>query len=478
MNDTSILIVGDIMLDKYSIGRTSRISPEAPVPVLLENPENISYKPGGAANTAVNVVAAGVDKVSLLSVCGNDENGKILLQLLCDFGVDTLRIYCDNRPTIVKHRYIAQNNQQILRVDRETADEMDAKLRHKILNGLKEYIREYDLILLSDYDKGFLEKEIAQSIICLAKESGVPVFIDVKGNQLDKYRGAALLKPNREELQGLTGKKLLTEKDISDAARNLCYAADCKYVLVTLGADGMMLVTHSEIILRIKSVAQEVYDVTGAGDTSLAYLAAGLAQGKDIIEAVKIANYAAAVQVSKVGTGIVCPQEVRDMMYGRKGGNFNKELSFYKEKGMETVEKERAEGKKLVFTNGCFDILHVGHIKYLKEAKAMGDCLIVGVNSDASVKRLKGQARPVNTLGDRLALLSALEFVDYVVAFEEDTPEELIGAVKPDVLVKGGDYRMEEIVGADYVLGYGGTVTTIPLVEGKSTTGMIEKMKR
>ncbi|MCR5099237.1 MAG: D-glycero-beta-D-manno-heptose 1-phosphate adenylyltransferase, partial [Lachnospiraceae bacterium] len=270
---------------------------------------------------------------------------------------------------------------------------------------------------------------------------------------ISKYKNATLLKPNRKELSELTGMPVATLEEAEAAAVFLCREASCKYVLATLGADGMLLVDTDGLIAKVQSAAKEVYDVTGAGDTSIAYLAAEYLMGKKIDEAMRIANIAAGIQVSKVGTSIVTPEEVASAMDGNSD-------------------------KKVVFTNGCFDILHAGHIDYLKKARALGDRLIVGLNSDASVKRLKGDQRPINTLMDRKLVLEALSFVDEVIPFEEDTPLELIKKVRPDVLVKGGDYDPDEIVGAAEVRSWGGTVMTLPFVEGKSTTAIIEKLEK
>lgn len=472
-----ILVIGDVMLDMYSIGKVNRISPEAPVPVFKENKEKNKYVPGGAANVAVNLIAAGVD-ASLFSIVGKDENGTKLVQKLVDWKVDTEYIYVDEeRPTTTKLRYIGQNNQQILRVDVEAVDEINKDKLEEILKRLEINIKQYGLFLISDYKKGFITEEISQFIISLAQRHNIPILIDVKDTNIKKYSGATVLKPNKNELQLLTGRNIETEEDMILAARWLCNVAESKYVLTTLGDKGMLLVDKNGLISRISSVAQEVYDVTGAGDTTIAYLASEILRGKDIRNAMVIANYAAGIQVSKVGTSVVYPDEVKKAMQMQDGNILNKCLNMYEYHGLQEIEVLHGKNKKIVFTNGCFDILHAGHVDYLKKARNKGDILVVGINSDASVRRLKGDKRPINNIQDRCMILSALTFVDYVIPFEEDTPLELIMKVKPHVLVKGGDYTIDNIVGADFVKDHGGVVETISFVQGKSTTNIINKIK-
>lgn len=448
-----ILVIGDVMLDTYHFGDVSRISPEAPVPVFLEK-NRTRVSPGGAANVAINVAAIGVP-VDLFSAIGNDHAGDELLYLLKEAKIDTASIsILENRCTTNKIRYIAQNNQQIMRSDIEDSSEIDSCIFEDTFRKIEKNIGCYGLFLISDYKKGLLSVTFTQKIIDIAMRHGVPVYVDVKDSNIKKYSGATLLKPNRKELSDLTGMPVKTMEEVEKAAVGLCCKADCSYVLTTLGAEGMMLVDRSHKLKTIQSVAREVYDVTGAGDTSLAYLAAEIIHGHDIEYAMEISNIAAGIQVGKVGTSVVYPEEVK--------------LEF---------SKQQYGGEKTVFTNGCFDILHAGHVTYLKKARELGDRLIVGINTDASVRRLKGDSRPVNSLEDRMVVLSELNCVDDVIPFDEDTPLNLIMKVHPDVLVKGADYTIENIVGADYVMSYGGEVRTIPLLDGRSTTGIINKMK-
>ena len=340
------------------------------------------------------------------------------------------------------------------------------------LKKLEEEIDCYHLILLSDYLKGLLTYDFTQGVIHLAKEHGIPVIIDVKDPHVEKYKGAYLLKPNLKEIRELTGMPAQTDQEIIEAAETLRERCECEYVLCTCGARGMVLVGKNHEPFFIGSQVREVYDVSGAGDTTISYLAAGMANGIDMDDAVTIANVAAGIQVGKTGTSSVYMREVRDFLANEDEGTFHKILYGA---DLETFRQDNAD-KKIVFTNGCFDILHVGHKRYLQQAATLGDILVVGVNSDDSVKRLKGPERPINSEQDRTEMLCAMKFVDYVVIFEEDTPYELIKKIQPDVLVKGGDYKPEEVVGRDIVEARGGRLELIKFVDGKSTTNIINKI--
>ena len=441
------------MLDTYHFGDVTRISPEAPVPVFLEK-GMIKNTPGGAANVAINIRAMGL-QVDVFSTVGKDKAGDTLLDLLRNNGIGTCLIErLEDHLTTNKIRYIAQNNQQIMRSDVEQTEILSCDSFCAGMKAIEADVECYGLILISDYKKGFLSSELTQFLIEIGRRKHIPVYIDVKDTDLEKYKGATLLKPNRKELSDLTKMSVESLCDAGKAAIKLCERADCDYVLTTLGADGMLLADRTKVIRTIKSVAREVYDVTGAGDTTIAYLAAEILMGRNIIEAMEISNIAAGIQVARVGTSVVYPEEVK-----------------------KKLKSKAFVGKKIVFTNGCFDVLHAGHVSYLKTARALGDKLVVEINSDDSVRRLKGNGRPVNRLEDRIAVLSELECVDEVIPFDEDTPEELIERVRPDVLVKGADYSIDKIVGAEYVMSYGGEVKTIPLMEGRSTTKIINKMR-
>lgn len=473
-----ILVIGDVMLDIYHFGEIKRISPEAPVPVFSET-KDIRYVPGGAANVAVNLAAIGTT-TDLLGVIGEDEDGQKLAELMRErhIGIEQLRCV-KNRGTTRKLRYIAQDHQQILRVDKENTEPIAEDFSKEVLERLSSEIGKYSLILLSDYLKGFLTESFTQALIQLANQHKIPIFVDVKDQNVVKYRNATLLKPNRKELSELSGMEVRSKEDAIAAAQALCEITDCVYVLATLGAEGMVLVNREGLIREIQSAAREVYDVTGAGDTSIAYLSSEYVGGRSFEEAMEIANYAAGLQVAKVGTSIVYPTEVKAAMEKNTAAFFeNKFLKHYLTSDIDIFMQYHNEKKKIVFTNGCFDILHPGHITYLNQAKALGDILVVGLNSDASVRRLKGEERPINSLEDRAVMLASLAAVDFVIPFEEDTPLKLIQKVQPDVLVKGGDYTIDRIVGAKEVISRGGEVKTLPFVDGQSTTGIIEKLRK
>ncbi len=466
-----ILVIGDIMLDQYNYGTVQRISPEAPVPVLLENTKKQKSVPGGAANVAVNLKAAG-EQVSILSVTGEDENGRKLMDMLDQLPVDTSFMIIDKkRITTTKQRYIGQNNQQILRVDNETDKEVDYNLAVPMIQKLIARAEHYSVIVLSDYGKGFLSTEMIGAVQKAAEQANIPVIADVKGKDKNKYRNLFLVKPNKSELEELMGKKISTLDEVADSAIELCQELNCQYILVTCGAEGMILVNQKGKLRHIASVIKEVYDVTGAGDTVLAYVASGIANQMEVLDALVYANVAAGIQVSKSGTSPVFYEEVEAELMKNMHSKHNKII------GREEAQKLRDKiSGKLVFTNGCFDILHIGHVNYLKQAAELGSTLVVGLNSDSSVRCLKGDGRPVNNEQQRSEILAALEMIDYVVVFEEITPYELIKDIQPDVLVKGGDYQVEDIVGRDIVEQRGGSVVTIALVEGVSTTNTIRKI--
>lgn len=465
----SILVIGDVMLDNYFVGDIKRISPEAPVPVFRKKSERSVL--GGAANVAANLIAAN-QKVSMMSIIGNDENGNTLLGYFNEKGIYTDLVKKLDRTTTIKTRFLASNNQQVLRLDVEDTEPIDSKVCEELLKKLEEEIECYHLILLSDYLKGLLTPEFTQGVLKLARQHNIPAIIDVKDPHIDKYYGAYLLKPNLKEIRDLTGMPAQTDAEIIEAAEALRKQCGCEYVLCTCGARGMVLVGENHEPFFIASEGREVFDVSGAGDTTIAYLATCMANGMEMNDAVTVANYAAGIQVGKVGTSSVYLQEVRDFLSNEDNGTFHKVLH---PQDVETFRKDNAN-KKIVFTNGCFDILHVGHKRYLQQAATLGDILVIGVNSDDSVRRLKGPDRPVNSEQDRTEILCALGFVDYVVIFDEDTPYELIKKIQPDVLVKGGDYKPENVVGRDIVEARGGRLELIQFVDGKSTTNIINKI--
>ena len=456
-----ILIVGDMMLDIYHSGQVTRMSPEAPVPILhITAPDRCI--PGGACNVAMNVSASG-HTVYLAGITGIDENGDTLISLLKQAGIDCSLVQRADTDTITKARFITDRSQQLIRVDTEDPDDIEAHAdHHHMLDAIEAVLPDVSLIIISDYLKGLLTADFTQSLIRLASDHGLKTLIDVKDPVTDKYTGAWLLKPNRSELGYMTHMPVATPDEIADAAGRLRAETGCEYVLTTCGADGMVL-TAGEGSHHIPAYGQDVYDITGAGDTVIAYLAAGLADGMNIREAAELANRAAGIGVSRQGTATVSRQELTD-----------KHIADTRETAV--LPAIASSDRTVVFTNGCFDILHVGHKRYLEQARALGDRLIVGVNSDASVRRLKGPDRPINTAADRIEMLSALKCVDEVIIFDEDTPYELIDRLRPDIIVKGGDYSIDEVVGRDIVESYGGRVEIIPYVEDRSTTAIIERI--
>lgn len=465
-----ILVIGDIMLDNYYFGKSTRISPEAPVPILLE--KNNMKVLGGAANVALNLVSAN-QEVSLLSIIGNDDAGKDLLSILKEKNINCNLIVKDNdRCTTVKTRFIGQNNLQMFRFDQEKTTSLSLEVSSKLIEEYTKEIKKFELVVISDYNKGLLNIENTQKFIDIANKNNVKVLIDIKEPKYEKYKNAYIIKPNLNELADITKLKVETEEEIIIAARELQKNTNCNYVLVTKGKDGMTLVSKDDY-KNIECASREVYDVTGAGDTVISYLAVGVANNIDLYDAVNISNYAAGVKVSKMGTYAVKPEDIID--YIIDSNNVLDEEKIVTIDKLEEILKTKKD-KKIVFTNGCFDIFHVGHLRYLKESSKYGDILIIGVNSDSSVKRLKGENRPIVSEDERAELLSSLSFVSYVVLFDEDTPYEVIKRIKPDIITKGGDYDPNTVVGKDIVEEKGGKVIICPLTKEKSTTNIIEKI--
>ena len=463
----NILVVGDLMIDHYLWGSCERISPEAPVQVVDIQKETTVL--GGAGNVVNNLKALGAN-VSVSSVMGDDENGKELITMLHTIGVNTQNLIIEQtRKTSKKSRVIAVS-QQVLRYDKESKNSISQESMQKILTSLASTIAKYDAVILSDYGKGVLTQELSQGIIRLAKKHNVKVLVDPKGRDFTKYRGAYLLTPNKKEAILATGIDIKDEESLKRALIALKNECDLDVSLITLSEDG--IATYEKEVKIFPTVAKEVFDVTGAGDTVIASIAFALSVGKSLEEIAAFANLAAGVVVGKIGSATVTIDEIEDYE-----ASLHKSTSDAHIKSFEEIEKivqrYKKNGKKIVFTNGCFDILHVGHVKYLQIAKGFGDVLIVGLNSDASVSRLKGPSRPINQAQDRAYLLAALEAVDFVVLFEADTPYELIKMIKPDVLVKGGDYEGKDVVGTEFA----SELKLVDFVDGKSTTKTIEKIQ-
>ena len=463
----NILVVGDLMIDHYLWGSCERISPEAPVQVVDIAKETTVL--GGAGNVINNLNTLGA-KVSVASVIGDDENGLELLEMLQEIDVDSSNIAKqEGRKTSKKSRVIAVS-QQILRYDKESKEDITQESEQKILASLENTISSYDMVILSDYGKGVLTDNLSQRIINLAKKNNVRVLVDPKGSDFSKYRGAYLLTPNKKEAILATGIEIQDKDSLHQALEKLKNKCDLAISLITLSEDG--IATLDKEVEIFPTVAKEVFDVTGAGDTVIASIAYALSAGKSIQETAAFANLAAGVVVGKIGSATVSMDEVEEYEASLHKSTSDAHIKSFEDiKAL--VSRSRLLGKKIVFTNGCFDILHVGHVKYLQIAKSFGDILIVGLNSDASVSRLKGPSRPVNIAEDRAYLLAALEAVDFVVPFEDDTPYELIKMIAPDVLVKGGDYEGKTVVGTEF----SGELKLVDFVDGKSTTKTIQKIQ-
>ncbi|MGD9971102.1 MAG: D-glycero-beta-D-manno-heptose-7-phosphate kinase [Sulfuricurvum sp.] len=463
----SILVIGDVMLDHYLWGKCNRISPEAPVQVVDIQKESTVL--GGAGNVINNLVSLGA-KVSAATVVGMDSNGDALLKMLENIGVNhDLCIRESNRLTSKKSRVIAAH-QQVVRFDSETKVDILAESAKQLLDNLTGVITTFDLIIISDYAKGVLTANLTQQVISLANQHGIKVLVDPKGENYAKYHGAYLLTPNKKEASLATGIDIVDDQTLHAALDWLKTHVGVTVPMVTLSEDGIAF--FDQELHRVSTVAREVYDVTGAGDTVIAALGFALTQDKTLHESVMFANAAAAVVVGKLGSATASLAEIVEYETSLRQTHADSRIKT-REQIDSLVRSLKERGKRIVFTNGCFDILHIGHVRYLEEAKSFGDVLILGLNSDASVRRLKGESRPINTENDRAYILAALEAVDYVVIFDENTPYELIRIVRPDVLVKGGDYESKEVVGSDL----SGETRLVQFVEGKSTTSIICKIK-
>ena len=472
-----VLVVGDVMLDRYWQGPTGRISPEAPVPVMRVDDETL--RPGGAANVAMNLGALGVD-VSLVGLIGADDHGELLIEQLRAGGVTPMLERVSTHPTICKLRVLSQR-QQLIRLDferpftpAETAG-LQAQYDQALANA--------DVVIVSDYAKGTLCE--VQGLILRAREAGVPILVDPKGSDWQRYRGATLLTPNLPEFQAVWAQSPAAQSDqakttvheadtIAEAARELIDGLGLEAMLVTRGEHGMSLVESGAEAFHLPAHAREVFDVTGAGDTVIALLGAVLATGASMQDATALANLAASLVVAKVGTASVRMAELE----AAAGMSRNNDQVVDRNALLALLAPVRARGERIVMTNGCFDLLHAGHVHYLAQARALGDRLIVAVNDDASVKRLKGDSRPIMPLEQRMQVLAALADVDWVIAFSEDTPADLIAAVCPDVLVKGGDYQPENIAGYAAVTAAGGEVRVLDFVAGESTSAMIDRIQK
>ncbi len=461
-----ILVIGDLMIDHYLWGGCERISPEAPVQVVDIARETTVL--GGAGNVINNLVTLGA-RVSVAGVIGDDENGEELRAMLNAIGVNSEGLIKQpNRKTSKKSRIIA-SNQQILRYDKESKDPIDTSSERSVVSYVTDVIGTCDIVIISDYGKGVITDDVAGGIITTARAAGKKVLVDPKGKDYRKYRGAYLLTPNKKEASEATGIVINDDASLKKALLSLKETCALECSMITLSEDGIAIFDDS--MRRFPTVAKEVFDVTGAGDTVIASLSFALSAGLGVDEAAPFANHAAAVVVGKIGSATVTLGEIE--MYESSLHQSTSEMHIKtKEEIYALSDRLKKEGKKVVFTNGCFDILHVGHVKYLQEAKSYGDVLIVGLNSDSSVRELKGASRPVNTEADRAYILAALESVDFVVVFSEETPHELIKNIGPDILVKGGDYEGKSVVGAEFSK----ELRLVQFVDGKSTTATIARI--
>jgi len=471
LQTAKVVCVGDVMLDRFVYGDVSRVSPEAPIPVCRVTNETAML--GGAGNVVRNLVSVGA-AVTFVSVTGDDDIARDVDLLLRDLaGVTPNLIREKDRPTTSKIRYVA-GGQQLLRADREVTTPIADDVADAVFRAAESALEDAGVLIVSDYGKGTITDSLVARLIEAASAAGKPVIVDPKSRDFTRYAGASLITPNLKELGEAADGELSSEDGIVDAARGLLSHAGIGSMLVTRGAQGMSLVTAAGAD-HFPSRAREVFDVSGAGDTVLALLAAGIAAGVPTLEAAQLANVAAGVVVGKTGTAVVYAddllEELNDM-----AGHSGPQPPLRLDAALDRIRTWKARGDKVGFTNGCFDLLHPGHVSLLASARATCDRLVVGLNSDMSVKRLKGENRPMQNEAARAAVLSSLETVDLVVIFDEDTPEALLHEVRPDVLVKGADYTIETVVGADLVQSYGGRVVLAEIVDGFSTTATIARM--
>lgn len=459
-----VLVVGDVMLDRYWYGSTSRISPEAPVPVVRVT--RTEDRPGGAANVALNIAALGAQAV-LIGVTGQDEAAAALAESLHSVGVQTDFQQIAGQPTIVKLRAMSRQ-QQLLRMDFEEGFAVDVPALQQQVESRLDSVK---VMVLSDYGKGSLVNH--QQLITAARARDVMVLADPKGSDFSIYRGATLLTPNLAEFEAVAG-ACQDEQQLLERGLAMLQELELQALLITRGEQGMTLIRAGEQAIHLPAQAREVFDVTGAGDTVISTLATALAAGQQLPEAMHLANVAAGIVVGKLGTATVSAPELRRAVQGelRHGRGM---LGLQQLQA--AVAEAKARGERVVFTNGCFDILHAGHVHYLEQARDLGDRLIVAINGDASVTALKGPGRPINSVDRRMAVLAGLGAVDWVTSFADDTPIPLLELLQPDVLVKGGDYGVDGVVGADIVRAYGGEVQVLGLVENSSTTAIVEKIR-
>jgi len=467
-----LLVVGDLMIDEYVWGNVDRISPEAPVQVVAANYQDNTL--GGSGNVVNNLAALGAD-VAVLGVVGSGRDGELLLNVLSELGLDPAGIIQETgRPTTKKTRIIAEH-QQVLRIDRETKKKVSAETFASIIALAEKIIPNVDVILISDYGKGLITRELITELVNLANTNGKITIADPKGLDFSKYAGITLLTPNKKEASLASGVEIMDEKSLASAGDLLLKKSEVDKLLITCGKDGMVLLEPGHKPYTISTKAREVYDVSGAGDTVIAVLGLGIAAGLSFPEAVTLANTAAGIVVGKVGTATVARQELARALHQTTDSTVSKHKTI--KELAELCRKLHIDRKRIVLTNGCFDILHTGHIKLFAASKRLGDVMIVALDDDDSVKRLKGTNRPVISAAERVGILSALDSVDYVVVFATNELDAVIQSVRPDVLTKGSNYNSEAVEGREIVENYGGRVELVPITEEISSSQIINNIK-
>jgi len=466
------LVVGDLMLDRYLIGDVQRISPEAPVPIVLLKQQN--ERAGGAANVAANLALLGIS-TQIIGCVGSDNEATTLVGMMQGIGISTGGVFTSSeRPTITKTRILG-GHQQMMRLDQESNKSFSAEESNSLSTSIKKAISDKpSIVVLSDYAKGLLSASACKEIIELCKQAHIPVLVDPKGKDYSKYKGATALTPNKRETAEACGVGIDDNDALLAAASDLRKKLDLEFLAVTRGEEGISLISENSSS-HLPATARQVFDVSGAGDTVIATLAAGLLAGLDFSRALQLANIAAGVVVGKVGTVPITREELLHELVSQHSHTQAEKVCDLKDLILR-VNSWRSQGQRVVFTNGCFDLLHAGHVTYLEAAKKSGDKLVLGLNTDRSVSALKGPNRPVIHEQDRARVLAALEAVDAVVLFDEDTPLELIKAIHPDIIVKGSDYSEDQVVGGKEVKSWGGKIVLIDVVEGRSTSNIIKKL--
>lgn len=468
----NVLVIGDLILDKYISGTSNRISPEAPVPIISHG--ETEHQLGGASNVAKNIINLGAE-THLIGTTGKDNNGRIILKLLGKEGINPKNIIKDsNKPTTLKTRVIS-GNQQLLRIDEECISEVSPDIQNQLLDMIHKIIRTSrpDGIIISDYNKGTVTDKICRETIKMAKKSGAFIAVDPKGKDFTKYKGTDVITPNRNESEAVYGQPISDKNILAKALKKIKSDTKAEGVVITKGSDGVSFIKRNKIF-NVSTVEKDVYDVTGAGDTFISAFTLSVLCSDSWTIAAKIANAASSVVIDHLGTDSLTRDQ---LLYEVDKLSFPQKIQDIKDLIL-LLKERRKKGKKIAFTNGCFDILHTGHIKLLRESRKYGDLLVVALNSDRSVRKLKGKHRPIVSENDRATMVSSFDFVDYVIIFNEDTPLSTIRKLRPDVITKGGDYKKEQIVGKNFVESYGGQIRIIPLELNKSTSYFVDRIRK